>query len=243
MLPLKKIVFRKKYLIAAHRGASGTETENTLSAFRQAIDDGSDMIELDIQATKDGVIVVHHDFKIEKLDKQISELMFDEIRNLSLNTNKELIPTLEEVLDLIKGKCYVTIEVKSLAINNFYDNANRLLEIVNKFNYLEYTIFASFNYSVLIRLKNLNPNIHTAAIKIPLDKRLPSEIVQSIGCEAYICSIDELSEVINNDIIKNNIVLAIYSVDTLEQIDIMSKFKVKAFGTNYPSKIKELLKS
>ena len=86
--------------IIAHRGASIEEAENTLPAFIRAIDIGADWIELDVHLTKNGVVVVHHDF--EHKDTHLSELHADEVE----------APTLEEVLNLdLKGRG-VMVEIK-----------------------------------------------------------------------------------------------------------------------------------
>ncbi|TMB12920.1 MAG: glycerophosphodiester phosphodiesterase, partial [Deltaproteobacteria bacterium] len=53
-------------LVIAHRGASGTSPENTLAAFRRAAELGADMIELDVQVTRDGAVVVIHDYTLER---------------------------------------------------------------------------------------------------------------------------------------------------------------------------------
>lgn len=71
----------------AHRGASGTFPENTLSAFRAAIDAGADMCELDVQLTRDGSVVVIHDDSVERTtdgDGEVAELTLEELKRLTL---------------------------------------------------------------------------------------------------------------------------------------------------------------
>jgi glycerophosphoryl diester phosphodiesterase len=97
--------------ILAHRGASGYAIENSLAAFRRAIELGADGVELDVHATSDGELVVHHDAVIEGLGA-IRDLSLDAIRSRPLS-NGETVPTLEEALGII-GVHEVWIELKAL---------------------------------------------------------------------------------------------------------------------------------
>jgi len=109
-----------KTLIIGHRGAKGLAPENTLEGFELAIQHGVDMIETDVQITKDGVAVLLHKFdgklsrKIERMDSPenqalvIHQLTFAEIRELQPD-----IPTLEEAIALINRRVRLMIEVKA----------------------------------------------------------------------------------------------------------------------------------
>lgn len=110
----------KSFLISrliAHRGIHYTFLENTLLAFQQAIKENK-IIELDVHLTKDHVVVVFHDNSLKRIfniNKDIKDLTLEEIRKL------KLIPTLEEVLELVQGKVPILIEFK-------FDNRVGLLE-------------------------------------------------------------------------------------------------------------------
>ena len=96
--------------IFAHRGASGYAPENTLPAFAMAEKQGADGIELDVQLTKDGELVVIHDEKIDRTSTGkgfVRDYTLPELRKMSFCNHMELysgvkIPTLEEVLDLVR---------------------------------------------------------------------------------------------------------------------------------------------
>ena len=98
-------------LVIAHRGASAAEPENSLAAFRAAIDLGADAVELDVHATADGSVVVHHDETVGHVDIPTSPLEL--IRQQSL-PNGEHVPTLAEVLELLGKELMVFVEVKTL---------------------------------------------------------------------------------------------------------------------------------
>ena len=107
--------------IMAHRGASKTAPENTMAAFRQAIEDGADWIEIDVQETLDGEVVVVHDSDFMKLSKnplKIWDAKLEDLANIDIGTwfdprfSGERVPTLVEVLQLCKDKVGVNIELK-----------------------------------------------------------------------------------------------------------------------------------
>src|SRR5512145_2781076 len=97
--------------VIAHRGASGYEYENSRAAFRRAITLDADGVELDIHATRDGGIVVHHDPEIPGVGP-IAQLSLTEARQVRLR-NGESLPVLPEILELV-GDRDVWVEVKSL---------------------------------------------------------------------------------------------------------------------------------
>lgn len=247
MQPLKDFVLNKKHFVVAHRGASGIAPENTLAAYQLAIDEGADMIEMDVQITQDRVFVAYHDFVPFGMKKDFADLDYSDIENIDVGSGfdvkykGETIPKLEDALNLIQNKSYLTLEIKTLAGNNFKENAENLLDLIEKYNYLDKTIFASFNYSALSQLKKINSRIHTGAIKIPLDNRLPSELKNTIGCESYICSVEELNDVMYNDAKDAKVILGVYSIDTKSQFMDALNYNIKALGTNFPSKVRSWL--
>ncbi len=102
------------FLIIGHRGASGTEPENTLRSFRKAVDVGADGIELDVHTCATGELVVIHDDTVDRTTDgsgKVSELSLDQLRELDAGSG-ERIPLLTEVLDLIGRRILVNIELK-----------------------------------------------------------------------------------------------------------------------------------
>ncbi len=98
-------------LVIAHRGASAREAENSLAAFRAAAALGADAVELDVHATADGTLMVHHDEAIA--GRRIAELTEDQIAGERL-ANGERVPTLGDVLHALGPALQVFVEVKSL---------------------------------------------------------------------------------------------------------------------------------
>jgi len=107
--------------IIAHRGAAGKAPENTLASIQQAITDGTDWVEIDVQESKDGKVLVIHDsdfMKLAGVNKKVWDITYDETKAIDIGSwfakefSDERTPTLEEVLQLAKGKAKVLIELK-----------------------------------------------------------------------------------------------------------------------------------
>lgn len=108
--------------IIAHRGASREFPENTLAAFARALEQGADGIELDVHATRDGVVIVHHDALVSEAPgspggraRALSAMSSAQVSTIRLS-NGEPIPTLDDALALIGNRAAVYVEVKAAAI-------------------------------------------------------------------------------------------------------------------------------
>ncbi len=108
-------------LVGAHRGASARAPENTLAAFQAALEDGAEIVELDVHLTRDGFLAVIHDpatRRVTGVDGAVAALTMDELRRLDAGRHKgaawagEGIPELGDVFALLKGRVLVNVEVK-----------------------------------------------------------------------------------------------------------------------------------
>lgn len=104
-------------MIIAHRGVHNNKDipENSMLAFSKAIEKNY-AIEFDIEITKDDKLIIHHDdslFRMTGVNRKVEDMTLDEIRKLNLLGTNEKIPTFKEVLDLVNGKVFLDIEVKS----------------------------------------------------------------------------------------------------------------------------------
>lgn len=172
----------KKQTVVAHRGAKGlVEHENTIEAFRKAIEVGSDCIEIDIRKTKDNQIVVFHDASIKK--KLLKDLNYSELLELAGFE----IPLLEEVLKFVKGKILLDIEFKE---SGYVDE---VLKLVNKYlNNNEFYV-RSFNEDVIIDVKTydnkiicallLGRDVKKKVIRTRLSELFPGRRIKRCGCD------------------------------------------------------------
>lgn len=128
----------------AHRGIFDNEKypENSMKAFEKALSLGF-AIELDIQKTKDNILIVFHDENLKRMtnfDKEVANTTYEEIKNLRLLKTSEKIPTLSEVLNLIQNQVLLDIEIKekkdiqeicNLLIRELKDYHNFILKSFN----------------------------------------------------------------------------------------------------------------
>jgi len=151
-------------LVTAHRGFSGDAPENTLAAFKKAMEVGSDMMELDVRFSKDGQIVVMHDDTLDRTTNgrgKVSDYTLKELKQFDAGSwfapqfSGEHIPTLVEVLELAKGKIRVNIEIKDESLGRYKitDLADRALQEVKKAGMEDQVIYVSFYPVALERIQ------------------------------------------------------------------------------------------
>ncbi|MDQ1267283.1 MAG: glycerophosphoryl diester phosphodiesterase, partial [Bacteroidota bacterium] len=252
MQTLREFAVGRKIFVAAHRGSSGTAPENTMSSFREALEVGAKMIETDIQFTSDDKIIAFHDARLERTSDGrgiVWEQNYDSISHLDAGKwfdskyTGEKIPLLAEVIELIRSRAYLNIEIKSRRGSQVDERVEKILELINNTGIKDYSLFSSFDHKLLAQIKKIDEGYHTAAINIPGDSRLPSEIAKETGCEAFVCSIDEINYMSAEDAAEHNLYIGVYSIDTLEQLDFILNFNVTAIVSNFPGRIIEKLRT
>lgn len=137
--------------IYAHRGASASEPENTLAAFRRAREIGADGIELDVHVTIDRVPVVIHDRGVTRTTNgagNIDEMTLCEIDSLDAGKG-ERVPTLDQVLDLVGGAAHVDVEIKQGGIER------EVLAVLARHPVARWAI-SSFDWNVLRAVRALS---------------------------------------------------------------------------------------
>lgn len=151
--------------IIAHRGASADAPENTLAAMRQAIDYGTDWVEIDVQETSDDQVVVFHDsdfMKLANVDLKIWDATMADLESIDIGSHKdpafhaERVPTLAELLTVCKGKTKVVIELKYYGHDK--DLEQRVLNIVNGHDMSSDVMYMSLNINAVNKIKQLDPN-------------------------------------------------------------------------------------
>ncbi len=161
----------KSVYVTAHRGSSGRAPQNTISAFVAAIEDEADYVELDVQETRDGVVVVLHDANLHHVggwDKNIWELNYSELQEIDVGSSfspefaGERVPTLEEAIEVTKGKVKLNIEIK---INGHEKNlVENTVRIVEEKGIEDECVITSFDYNALKEVRTLNPDLKTGRI-------------------------------------------------------------------------------
>jgi len=156
--------------LIAHRGAQRERPENTLPSFLRALELGAEGIELDVHATQDGVVVVHNDLVPRARPprralggRRIDELTFDEIQGFSVQ-DLALIPTLKEVLAVVRGRCAVYIEIKGEGIER------QVVDVVRASPSIGTCAIHSFDHEAISRVHALASDIPTGIL---FDRAVP----------------------------------------------------------------------
>lgn len=155
--------------VMAHRGLSADAPENTLYAFSDAISVGADFIELDVQQTRDGVLVVMHDSNLKRttgVNKDIWDVDYADIQNLDAGSwfdpayANARIPTLEETLQFVDKRVKLNIEIKPTKHGS--DTLEQdVAELITRYQYTDACYVTSFSYGSLKKVKEANPEIRT----------------------------------------------------------------------------------
>ena len=239
----------------AHRGASGSghAPENTLAAFREAIEIGVNGVECDVHCTKDGHLVVIHDGTLARTTDMsgiIENMTLDEVKKADAGSwfdpqfAGERIPTLREVLELAKGKAITVIEVKP---ENITDKVIREIEIASA---ADDVIVQSFHPDVVKDAQKLNPNIPRALLiggKKAVKK--PSAILKLIQNTAEVGAgaLNLSSKVITSPLVEESrrrgISVWAWTVDDEEEMRRVAVIGVDAITSNYPKRLQSVLSS
>lgn len=159
-------------LVMAHRGARDVAPENTVAAFRAAVDLGADAVELDITRCASGEIVVIHDDTVDRTSNgsgRVDSLAWDALRELDAGSwfdprfAGEPLPLLDEVLDAVAGHVRFNIEIKHQR-TGMQPVEQDLADNLRRRNLIPDTIVSSFDTGALKRLRRVSPEIPRALL-------------------------------------------------------------------------------
>ncbi len=241
----KELTKKEKVIVIGHRGGSGYAPENTLASMKKAIELGADMSELDVQETADGKLIILHDKSLKRttgVDKNIWETNYTELNGLDAGSwfsekyKNEPVPTLQQVIDLIKGKMKLNIELKT----NGHEKklAERTLKLVEDNDFLDQVIFTSFKFAEINKVRELNKKAKVGY----LFSKIPKDV------DVFNADIDLLSayyKIVDADFMKKAKAagkeVAVWTVNKPEDMKRMIALGVDAIITNYPDVLIKLL--
>ncbi|HWO76213.1 MAG TPA: glycerophosphodiester phosphodiesterase [Bacillus sp. (in: firmicutes)] len=233
-------------LIFAHRGSSKSEPENTMPAFKKALKDGADGIELDVQLTKDGEVVVIHDEKVDRTTNgkgYVKDYSLQELQKLHVKSqfpvlHKVTIPTLIEVFEwLSRNNLLVNIELKN-GVFPYHSLEEKVIQLIRLYRYEQRVILSSFNHYSIVHCYQLAPDIETA----PIYKSgiyMPWVYAQSIRARGlhphYLAAPDLMVE----ESLKNGVSVRPWTVNKEKDIKRLLAIGCSAIITDYPKKAVE----
>lgn len=249
---------KKQTIVIAHRGASADAPENTMAAIKKAMAMGVDMVEIDVQLTKDKQVVLMHDLTVDRTTNgkgRVRDLRFDEIRKLdagswfSSDFKGEKVPTLEEVIETINGKCKLLIEVKRVKTKKPEIEA-KIIQLIDKYNAQNWCVVQSFETEVVKNIQALDTSIechklvtmNISVLPLHLDSRIKTGTIYKYKT---VQSINPYFKMLNkrkvDKIHSRGQKIITWTVNEKEDMKRMIDMGVDGIITNYPDRLIELL--
>ena len=240
----------KPPVIIAHRGASTFAPENTMSAFKKAIEQGAGGIELDVQLSVDGNLVVIHDEKLDRTsngkglvrDKTLKELQSLDFGSwFSKDFQNERIPILDEVMQLFSSwNGMLNIEIKNGPI--FYPGIeNKVADTIRRYRMADRTIVSSFNHYSLVEIKRIDPGIKTGVLYME-GLYEPWTYAKHVGAEAIHPLFYNIVPEIMKGCKSNGIIVNPFTVDQPDYIKMIAMAGVDGIITNVPDVALKIIK-
>ena len=214
------------FLVIGHRGARAYYPENTLPSFRGAVEKGAEMIELDVQLSRDGYPVVFHDTDLKRCTDgrgRVADHTLEELKKLDAGSwfahrfAGTRIPTLREVLEFAVGKIALNIEIKTEAVTDTLGDGveEKCLRMVKEFGMEDHVIFSSFDYRALRHLRMLDGDIPVALLynKELSEGKSPARLTDAFDADAFNCSRRELGRRWRRNLHKHDIPYMVYTVN------------------------------
>jgi glycerophosphoryl diester phosphodiesterase len=151
----------KDFILIGHRGACYYKPENTLASFRYALKLKCPYLESDVRLTKDKQVILMHDKTLERTTNGkglVNKFTLKELKKLDAG-HKEKIPTLQELINLVKNKVNLVIELKKSK-----NIVKKTLQIIKKNKIEDQILIVSFHFNYLKQIKKLNKNIKTGLL-------------------------------------------------------------------------------
>lgn len=226
-------------LIISHAACGGHAPENTLAGIRKAIELGSEAIEIDVQASADGMPVLMHDLTVDRTTNgsgAIAELTLEQLR--ALDVSGEPVPTLAEVLDLTKGNVLLVIEIKQPGIEE------HIARVVHEMEALDGVMAWSFFPDALEGMRAAEPKVPRALLiggeSMPKWAKIRASAVK-LGVQGVSVFNPSVDEGVAEDCRRRGLALYTWTPDSTREIERLVRLGVDGVCSNFPDKIVSVL--
>ncbi|WNF21649.1 glycerophosphodiester phosphodiesterase [Mesobacillus jeotgali] len=233
-------------LILAHRGYAAEYPENTMLAFKEAEKAGADGLELDVQMTRDGELVVIHDEKVDRTTDGtglVKDYTLGDLRKLDARfkfkelSRREQIPSLEEVLEWLAGTRLVcNIELKN-SIIPYEGMEEKVIDMVRAYELSDRIIISSFNHYSIVQSYLLAPEIEIAPL-LSEGLYMPWIYAQSIKAKGFHPHWRAAPDQIVTASLESGIEVRPYTVNKESELERLFKVNCSAVITDDPAKAK-----
>ena len=233
----------------AHRGFSGKYPENTMLAFQKAYEAGADGIELDVQLTKDGQVVVIHDEKVDRTTNGtglVRDYTLEELRKLDASyiytgeMGFNPIPTFEEYCAWVAGTDLVTnVELKT-GVYPYPGIEEKVWELLQKYQLEEKVIISSFNHFSVLRMKELAPSLKYGLLEESW-LLAPGAYVASAGVACYHPYHGSLTADAVAEVKSHHIEINTFTVNDEDSVRRLRALGIDIVIGNFPDMVKRVL--
>lgn len=250
-------------LVVAHGGGAALAPENTLAAFENALQIGVDMVECDVHLSKDDELIVMHDFTVSRTTNgtgEIRDLTLAEIKKLNaaakfpggtLRVPAQAVPTLGELLDLVKGKAGIQIEIKTGAGSARYPGIERkVVDAVNARGMADQVIIISFDFPTLKEVMAIDPRLKTGALvnagwmssrMLAAPERIIADAIDATGADYFMPSFGTVFPELVTAVHARGLKIGTWTVNTPQEMKRLANLGVDAITSDKPDELKRVL--
>jgi glycerophosphoryl diester phosphodiesterase len=233
------------FLCIAHRGASGSYPENTRIAIEKALEARADMVELDCQLSGDGHIVIFHDERLVRITGTggaVNRMPLEQLKRLDMGAWRqksfkgEQMLTLEEVVTVLDGQADLCLDIK-----HYWGSPPgielKLLFVLSHYDYLDRTIFSSFDYGCLRRVRELAPEARVGVIYGAENRENPFVVAEEVEA----ASLHVQKELATRELLQKTLALDIdafvWTVNEVREMTNFTSLGVQGIITDFPERL------
>jgi glycerophosphoryl diester phosphodiesterase len=224
--------------ITGHRGAAACEPENTLRSFRRALAAGVAAVELDVHLTKDGRLAVIHDARLERTTNgrgRVRDFTLAELKEFDAGQG-EHIPSLEEVLELVRGRAHLMVELKAP------EAADALVRFFREQQAFADACAISFWHPVLQAMQEQEPRLQTGALMVgcPAD---PAGLARAAGAGALVLQYSYVTAALVAAAHDAGLTVMAWNIDDVDTLRPYLSLNLDFICSNHPEILIKYLKS
>ena len=234
---------RMNIQVAAHRGGSSGAPENSIRAISNAMAIGASVIEIDVQMTKDGVVVLNHDMDLQRVagvESEVSQLTYSELKFLDIGIDdkgghsRDQIPTLGSVLTLVRDKATLLIDIKYDSYSK--DLAKNIVTLLEEYHMVDQCMIQSFNNGVLVDIRQLNSDIMIGQLL-----RTLAVDVKELDVDFYAVKHTVVSDEFIDKAHEMGRPVWVWTVNKENSVDQVLKHSIDGIITDYPERVQNIL--
>ena len=234
-------------LVIAHRGDSAHRPENTLVSFAGALEVGAELVELDVQLTGDGHVIVLHDPTLDRTTTgrgDVRRMALAEVRAVSAGYpdrfgsayTGERVPTFGEAIALLHGRARILVEIKTDSVSDDADGGieARVVAEIRRAGLDDQAALISFDHRTVVRLQSLAPEITRGRL---FGRTTAEEVLahaREAGCELVMPHKSQLHDALAERVHAAGLKLATWVVDEPRELKELARFGLYGVGSNRP---------